>query len=176
MSDEGILERLMSEFVDDLNDGREPRLFDYLLDHPNEVDEFLPLMNFVGWFKAATMEVPEQEKENVRGAILNPWTVRRLIETSRSELVEKATQSGLTRQQVDQLSKDDAPIDIDNPNETVRRLSDKYDVHFFNLLGWIRQLITGINATGLQSGSTLPAFARKEKRQNNGDSNTGSEH
>lgn len=72
MSDEGILERLMSEFVDDLNDGREPRLFDYLLDHPNEVDEFLPLMNFVGWFKAATMEVPE----TVRRLMWQTWLDR----------------------------------------------------------------------------------------------------
>src|SRR5688572_10423877 len=102
MSDESKLERLITEFVDDLNDGKEPRLYDYLFDHPDEADELLPLMNFLGWFKAVTIEVPEEDRMRTRDAILNSWTLRRLVKASNPELLEKALTSGLTQQQVKQ--------------------------------------------------------------------------
>jgi hypothetical protein len=165
MSHESQLEHLISEFVDDLNEGKEPRLYDYLLDHPDEADELLPLMNFVGWYKAVTMEMPEQEKESIRGAILNPWTMRRLVETSSPELVENAAQSGLTQQQIEQLSKDETPIDLGHPNEVVRRLSDKYDARFFNLLGWVRRLITDVSSQEPHSSTMSPAFTRKARTE-----------
>lgn len=175
MSHESQLEHLISEFVDDLNEGKEPRLYDYLFDHPDEADELLPLMNFVGWYKAVTMEIPEHEKESIRGANLNLWTIRRLVETSSPELVENATQSGLTQQQIEQLSKDDTPIDLERPNEVVRRLSDKYGVRFFNLLGWVRRLITDVISEEPHNKRMSPAFTRKDKHLDDDDSKAGSE-
>src|SRR5205809_934679 len=89
MSDENKLEQLLNEFVDDLNAGREPKLYEYLLDNPEDADELLPMMNFVGWYKQTTMEVPVSEKEKVRSALLAPWTMRRLVEESKPELLNK---------------------------------------------------------------------------------------
>lgn len=167
MSDESKLERLISEFVDDLNEGKEPRLYDYLFDNPDETDKLLPLMNFVGWYKAVTIEVHEHEKESTLDAILNTWTMRRLVEISSPELIENATQSGLTRQQIGQLSQDDTPIDLEHPNEVVRSLSDRYGVGFFNLLGWVRRLITNVISEEPHNRRISPAFTRKDKRLNN---------
>lgn len=167
MTDENKLNRLLSEFVDDLNDGKEPRLYDYLLDHPDEADEILPLTNFVSWFKAATIEIPEDEKESIANALQGIWTMRRLVGASNPTLIDKAVQSGLTRQQVEQLRNDTTPIDLEHPNDTVHHLSDRYGVHFFNLLGWVRQLITEVLSTESNTQSMSPAFTREKKHHDN---------
>lgn len=165
MNDEMMFARLLDEYVDDLNNDSNPRLLKYLDEHPEQAGELLPLMNFIGWFKVASVEVSESTKRSVRDRVFQPWTLELLIENSTPQVMESAIQSGLSRQQVDQLRKDDTPIDLEQPNDALRRLAKKHNVQFINLLAWVRQLISSVTVNTSANASFSPAFTRRSKQQ-----------
>jgi hypothetical protein len=66
MTDKMKLAQLLDQFVDDLNTGVMPRIYELMASEPDAVAEMVPLLDFVAWFKASTTQVPVSEKEEIR--------------------------------------------------------------------------------------------------------------
>lgn len=70
MIDQATIDRLIGEFVDDVNEGKSPRIWSHLDKHPEDADKLLPAMNLIGTIRASTITVTSQEKEVIRERIL----------------------------------------------------------------------------------------------------------
>ncbi len=169
MNDERKYEQMLDQFIDAMNAGEVPPI-DLLTGDEQALSELLPLLDFVAWFKVSNTDVIEEDKAAIKDAILqqvadhDQWSMHHLIALSEAETVVKASQAGLTHQQVKQLSNDSTPIDINRPNDVVHYLSEQYGIKFFNLLGWVRQLISDV-LSAAPNNNPSPAFTREAKRQ-----------
>lgn len=61
------IERLLNEYVDDLNAGVSPRLYEM---EGIDWDELTPLLQFVNWYKLCTIELPEHIKQSILKKVL----------------------------------------------------------------------------------------------------------
>ncbi len=172
MDNQARIEQIISEFVDDLNKGVSPRLYDLMANEPELTASLLPILDFTAWFKAIAVEVPKEEKETIKTKIFSPdstvWSMSRLITRSDSETLARGEDFGLSKKHVEALSSDDMPFDLESPNNAAQKLSQKHGIPFFDLLGWMRQLISSV-MQAQDSGRMSTIYARQDKEDSNGD-------
>lgn len=170
MNNERKHEEILDQFVDAINAGELPTIHEHLDTTSEELPELLSLLDFVTWFKVSSEADADDQRDLIKQAVIRQvesqrtWSMQRLITEGETDTLAKATQLGLTEQQISNLSADTTPIDIGEPNEAIRNLSGKYGVRFFNLLGWVRQLISDVISTEEYKGMA-PVYTREEKRQ-----------
>lgn len=175
MNSEQKYEQILDQFVDAMNAGENLPIDELLSAGEAELVEMLPLLDFIAWFKVSSSPVTASEKSTIKDSILqhaagqDNWSMQSLIAASNPNVITRARQSGMTKQQIDMLSADTTPINIDKPNDVVQRLSEKHGVQFFNLLGWVRQLVSDVLSTN-HHGNLSPAFTRQEDTDSNTDS------
>jgi hypothetical protein len=59
MADEMELAQLLDQFVDDLNNGRVPRIYELMVSDPETVAELIPLLDLAAWFKTSNLDKEE---------------------------------------------------------------------------------------------------------------------
>jgi hypothetical protein len=166
MNDERKYEEILEKFVDAMNNGTDFSLDD-LLEVEDAEPEIMSLLDFAAWFKVSSSETIAEEAAQVKSAIRiansAAWSMQKLIASGSTNTLQAASQSGLTRQQLEELSEDPTPFSVDNPNDYVRQLAGKYQVRFLNLLGWVRSLITDAMSSETTANNWSPVYTREEK-------------
>jgi hypothetical protein len=156
MTTELELAEMLDQFVDDINRGVAPQIYELMAAVPDAADDLIPLLDLIAQFKASTAQMPDSEKEKIKAQVLemargNPaaraWSIRRLIEESDPQVVAKSTALGLTSDQLDAVRSDTTPLNLEDPdnvNKVVAELANRHSLRFFDLLSWVRQLISSV--------------------------------
>jgi len=174
MINELELAQLLDQFVDDLDDGVMPRIYELMDFDPEVVTELIPLLDLAAWFKVSSVQMPANEKERVKAQVLEAaqgksWSMRRLVEESDPQVVAKGTALGFAPAQMDAVSSDTTPFDLDDPSEVVNQLAKKHKLRFFDLLSWVNQLISSVLRVKANSSMSM-VYARGGERKESDES------
>ncbi len=173
MADEMELAQLLDQFVDDLNNGRVPRIYELMVSDPETVAELIPLLDLAAWFKTSNVQAPATDAETIKNLsdqvnhARGNWSMQRLIAEGDPQVVAKSKAFGLGPTQLRAVSSDTTPFDLrdsDRVNEIVARLARKHQMRSQGLLGWVRQLIS--SALHVETNSSMSmVFARDAERR-----------
>ena len=70
MTTELELAQMLDQFVDDLNNGVTPRIYELMASGFGAADDLIPLLDLAAQFKASTVQMPANEKERVKAQVL----------------------------------------------------------------------------------------------------------
>jgi hypothetical protein len=153
MTTELEMAQMLDEFIDDLNEGVMPRVYELMASGLDIPEDLIPLLDLAAQFKVSTVQMPSSEKERVKTQVLKAaqvnsttqeWSMSRLVKESDPQVVAKGTSLGFEPTQINAVSSDMTPLDLENPSEVVNQLAEKYKMHFFDLLSWVNQLISSV--------------------------------
>lgn len=171
MNTELNLSELLNQFLDDLDGGVTPRIYDLIASDPDAIEDLIPLLDLISLARASTAQIPIEKKQNMKSYLLTladktaqEWSMQRLIEEGEPEVVARGDTLGLTPTQLKAISTDTTPVNLDNPKEVVRQLAKKYQlgrVQFAGLLNWILQLTASLGP----HNNTSMVYARSDENK-----------
>jgi hypothetical protein len=173
MTTELELAQMLDQFVDDLNEGVIPQIYELMASGSDAADDLIPLLDLVAQFKASTVQMPVNEKDRIKAQVLEAaqaspatrgWSIRRLVEEGDPQVVAKSAALGLAPTQMDAVRSDTTPLDLDDPSEVVNELAKKYKLRFFDLLSWVNQLISSVLRVEANS-SMSTVYARDSEHE-----------
>jgi hypothetical protein len=174
MTTELNLMAILDQFMEDLDEGVEPRIYELMASDPTKLTDLIPLLELITLVEASTTSMPDEEAEKVKARIFgkaadshvsqSEWSMSRLVEESDPEVVAKGQAFGLDQAQMDVISSDTTPLDLDDLSGVVNELAKKHKLPFFDLLNWVNQLVSSVlSAQG--NSSTFMVYARDGERE-----------
>jgi hypothetical protein len=145
-----------------------PRVYELMASGFDGAEDLIPLLDLAAQFKVSTVQMPSSEKERVKVQVLRAaqagpatqgWSIRRLVEESDPQIVAKRVALGIEPTQINAVSSDTTPLDLEDPSEVVNELAEKYKVCFFDLLNWVNQLISSVLRADTHSSMSM-VYAR----------------